>query len=198
MTMVVLASASRARAAMLERAGVHVALDPAAVDEEEVKAAARAEGASAEDVAEMLAEMKAKRVTRRHGGALVIGADQMLECEGVWFDKPGTREAARRQLMDLRGRTHRLVSAAVVVLDGERLWHSVADARLTVRRFSDAFLDRYLDEAGDGVLHSVGAYHIEGLGAQLFSRVEGDLFTILGMPLLPLLGFLRAHGVIQE
>ncbi|NUB07417.1 Maf-like protein [Azospirillum sp. Vi22] len=195
---VVLASGSRTRAEMLERAGVRVALAPAAVDEEEIKLAARAEGAPVEDVAEALAELKAQRVTRKHPGALVIGADQMLECEGRWFDKPADRDAARAQLQDLRGKTHRLVSCAVVIRDGERLWHHVDRARLSMRPFSDAFLDSYLNAAGDDVLGSVGAYHLEGLGAQLFHRVDGDFFTILGLPLLPLLGFLRVHGVIAE
>ncbi|GAA4253902.1 septum formation protein Maf [Azospirillum formosense] len=195
---VVLASGSRTRAEMLERAGVRVTLAPAAVDEEEIKLAARAEGAPVEDVAEALAELKAQRVTRKHPGALVIGADQMLECEGRWFDKPADRDAARAQLQDLRGKTHRLVSCAVVSRDGERLWHHVDRARLTMRPFSDAFLDSYLNAAGDDVLGSVGAYHLEGLGAQLFHRVDGDFFTILGLPLLPLLGFLRVHGVIAE
>ncbi|MBK4718901.1 Maf-like protein [Azospirillum sp. YIM DDC1] len=195
---VVLASGSRTRAEMLERAGVRVTLAPAAVDEEEIKLAARAEGAPVEDVAEALAELKAQRVTRKHPGSLVIGADQMLECEGRWFDKPADRAAARAQLQDLRGRTHRLVSCAVVFRDGERLWHHVDRARLTMRPFSDAFLDSYLNAAGNDVLGSVGAYHLEGLGAQLFHRVDGDFFTILGLPLLPLLGFLRVHGVIAE
>lgn len=195
---VVLASGSRTRAEMLERAGVRVTLAPAAVDEEEIKLAARAEGAPVEDVAEALAELKAQRVTRKHPGALVIGADQMLECDGRWFDKPADRDAARVQLQDLRGKTHRLVSCAVVIRDGERLWHHVDRARLTMRPFSDAFLDSYLNAAGDDVLGSVGAYHLEGLGAQLFHRVDGDFFTILGLPLLPLLGFLRVHGVIAE
>lgn len=195
---VVLASGSRTRAAMLEQAGVSVTCHPAAVDEDEVKRSFRAEGFPVEAVAEALAELKATRVAARYPGALVIGADQMLECEGDWFDKPVDRGAAREQLLRLRGRTHRLVSCAVVVRDGERLWHQVQSARLTVRPFTDAFLDDYLDRAGDRVLTSVGAYQIEGLGAQLFSRVEGDWFTILGLPLLPLLGFLRVHGVLVE
>ncbi|MBP2293874.1 Maf family protein [Azospirillum rugosum] len=195
---VVLASGSKTRAEMLERAGVRVTLAPAAVDEEEIKLAARAEGIGVDEVAETLAELKAQRVTRKHPGALVIGADQMLECDGRWFDKPTGRDAARQQLKDLRGKTHRLVSCAVVVRDGERLWHQVDRARLAMRPFSDSFLESYLDRAGDGVLHSVGAYQLEGLGAQLFQRVDGDFFTILGLPLLPLLGFLRVHGVIGE
>lgn len=194
----VLASGSRTRAAMLEQAGVSAVLDRPLVDEDEVKAAGRAEGVSADIVAEALAELKAQRITRRHPGALVVGADQMLECEGRWFDKPADRAAARAQLLDLRGKTHRLVSCAVVVRDGERMWHRIDSARLTMRNFSEAFLDEYLDRVGDDVLHSVGAYQLEGLGAQLFHRVEGDFFTILGLPLLPLLGFLRVHGVGRE
>lgn len=194
----VLASGSRTRAAMLEQAGVSAVLDKPLVDEDEVKAAGRAEGVSADIVAEALAELKAQRITRRHPGALVVGADQMLECEGRWFDKPADRAAARAQLLDLRGKTHRLVSCAVVVRDGERMWHRIDSARLTMRNFSEAFLDEYLDRVGDDVLHSVGAYQLEGLGAQLFHRVEGDFFTILGLPLLPLLGFLRVHGVGRE
>ncbi|GLR79238.1 Maf family protein [Azospirillum oryzae] len=194
----VLASGSRTRAAMLEQAGVTAILDKPLVDEDEVKAAGRAEGVSADIVAEALAELKAQRITRRHPGALVVGADQMLECEGRWFDKPADRAAARAQLLDLRGKTHRLVSCAVVVRDGERMWHQIDSARLTMRNFSEAFLDDYLDRVGDDVLHSVGAYQLEGLGAQLFHRVEGDFFTILGLPLLPLLGFLRVHGVGRE
>jgi len=194
----VLASGSRTRAAMLEQAGVTAILDRPLVDEDEVKAAGRAEGVSADIVAEALAELKAQRITRRHPGALVVGADQMLECEGRWFDKPADRAAARAQLLDLRGKTHRLVSCAVVVRDGERMWHKIDSARLTMRTFSEAFLDDYLDRVGDDVLHSVGAYQLEGLGAQLFHRVEGDFFTILGLPLLPLLGFLRVHGVGRE
>ncbi len=194
----VLASGSRTRAAMLEQAGVSAILDKPLVDEDEVKAAGRAEGVPADAVAEALAELKTQRIARRHPGALVVGADQMLECEGRWFDKPADRAEARAQLLDLRGRTHRLVSCAVVVRDGERMWHKVDSARLTMRNFSESFLDDYLDRVGDEVLHSVGAYQLEGLGAQLFQRVEGDFFTILGLPLLPLLGFLRVHGVGNE
>lgn len=198
MIRVVLASGSRTRAELLERAGVPATCDPAAVDEDEVKRSCRAEGLGPDATAEALAELKARRVTGRHPGALVIGADQMLDCEGRWFDKPPDRDAARGQLLALRGRSHRLLSAAVVLRDGERLWHHVAQARLTVRPFTEAFLDGYLDAAGDRVCASVGAYQVEGLGAQLFSRIDGDHFTIMGLPLLPLLGFLRAHGVVRE
>lgn len=196
MTSLVLASASRTRAGMLERAGVAVTCDPADVDEDAVKAAGRAAGCSVEQVAERLAEAKARTVAVRHPGALVLGADQMLDCEGQWFDKPAGRDGAAEQLRRLRGRTHRLVSAAAVVRDGVVMWRGIDDARLTMRAFTDGFLDGYLQACGDGVLSSVGAYHLEGLGAQLFERVEGDFFTILGLPLLPLLGFLRERGIV--
>lgn len=192
--MIVLASGSATRRAMLEQAGVAFVVDTAPVDETAVKDAMRLETGNPARVAEVLAELKATRVSARHPGAIVIGADQMLDCDGVWYDKPADGAAARAQLQSLRDRTHRLVSAVVAVRDGQRLWHHTDQARLTMRRFSDAFLDDYLAKAGDAVLSSVGAYQLEGLGAQLFMAVEGDHFTILGLPLLPLLDFLRENG----
>ncbi|MDH3229335.1 MAG: Maf family protein [Alphaproteobacteria bacterium] len=195
---VILASGSRFRAAMLEAAGVPVAVDPPAVDEDAVKAAMRATDADAAETAEALAALKAQQVSSRRPGALVIGADQMLECDGAWFDKPADRAQARQTLLALRGRTHELVTAVCVVRDGLILWHHVARARLTMRVFGDAFLDSYLKAIGSAACDSVGAYQLEGLGAQLFSRIEGDHFTIVGLPLLPLLDFLRGHGVIGE
>jgi septum formation protein len=126
----------------------------------------------------------------------VIGADQILDIGGRWFDKPESRADARRQLLELRGKTHELVSASVVALNGSRIWADHDIAYLTMRDFSDAFLDDYLERTGDAVLGSVGAYHYEGLGAQLFDRVTGDYYTILGLPLLRLLEFLRGHGVV--
>jgi septum formation protein len=195
---VVLASGSRFRAAMLEAAGVPVAADPAAVDEGAVKSAMRQQGAGSGETAEALAALKAQQTSRRYPDTLVIGADQMLECEGEWFDKPVDLAQARRTLMKLRGRTHELLTAVCVVRDGLVLWHHVARARLTMRPFGDGFLESYLEKTGDGACDSVGAYQLEGLGAQLFSRIEGDHFTIVGLPLLPLLDFLRGHGVIEE
>lgn len=198
MTALYLASASTARAELLRRAGVAADIEPAQVDEAEVKAAMRAEGASAAMVAEALAELKASRVARRHPGALVIGADQMLACEGQWFDKPAGREQARRHLQALRGRAHELTSAICVVSDGRRLWHHREQASMWMRDFSDAFLDRYLAETGPETLESVGAYRLEGPGVQLFRHIDGDFFAILGLPLLPLLDFLRGHGVVAS
>ena len=194
---VVLASASATRAEMLRRAGVTFAIDPAHVDEDEIKRGLRATDATAADLAETLADLKARKTAARHPGALVVGADQVLDCAGRWFDKPTGRAAARDQLLALRGRPHELVSCVCVVQDGQRLWHHVGRARLTVRPFTEEFLDAYLDSAGEAVRHSVGAYQLEGLGAQLFSRIDGDYFTILGMPLLPLLDFLRNHGAVR-
>jgi septum formation protein len=158
----------------------------------------RAEGASAADVAEVLAELKAMQVSRHFPGALVIGADQMLDCEGRWFDKAKNPVEAAEVLSALRGKTHTLTSCAVVVRDGQRLWHHSDSARLAMRPFSDVFLTQYLDSLGARACETVGAYHLEGLGAQLFSRVSGDFFTILGLPLIPLMGFLRAHEILVE
>lgn len=192
----VLASQSSARRKLLANAGVIFDCDAAQLDETAVTDSLRAEGATPEQAAETLAELKALRVSRRHPGALVIGADQMLDCDGRWFDKPDSAAQAAAQLRALAGRTHRLLAALVVVRDGQRLWHHLAEARLTMRPLGDAFIDSYLAEAGDAVFRSVGAYQLEGRGAQLFSRVEGDYFTVLGLPLLPLLDFLRNHGTL--
>ncbi|MBI3503854.1 MAG: Maf family protein [Proteobacteria bacterium] len=195
---VVLASQSRFRREMLERAGLIFAVDAAHVDEEEIKQSMRAEGASVDDVALKLAEHKARRVALRHPGAIVIGSDQMLDCNGTWFDKPVDRAHAEAHLRALSGKTHRLVTAAVVFKNGTRVWHHIEHARLTMRPLEADFIARYLDAAGEDAYASVGAYQLEGLGAQLFARVEGDFFTILGLPLLAVLGFLRAQGVVPE
>lgn len=195
---VVLASASATRAAILARAGIDVRRDPAGVDEDEIKRSFRHEGRNAASCAAALAETKALRVSERHTGTLVIGADQMLDCAGTWFDKPRDRADARAQLVALRGKRHELVSAVAVVRNGAVIWHLVDRPRLTMRAFSDNFLDTYLAALGDEALASVGVYQLEGLGAQLFERVEGDYFSILGLPLLPLLDFLRGHGVVMS
>lgn len=191
----ILASASRARLAMLREAGLELDAIPAPVDEAAAKESLRAEGADVESLAAALAELKAVAVSARHPAALVIGGDQVLDQGGELFDKPVGPAAARAQLMALRGRSHRLVSAAVLARGGARLWHAVDTVQLTVRPFSNAFLDAYLEAAGDSVGVSVGAYRLEGLGAQLFEKIEGDYFTVLGLPLLPLLEALRDQGV---
>jgi len=194
----ILASASRVRASMLQAAGVPVEVVPARVDESELKIALRGQGADPAEVAVALAELKALQVSRSRPGRLVLGADQMLDCEGAWFDKPEGAEAARSQLRTLRGRKHRLTSAAVLARDGARIWHHSGSAHLTMRGFTEAFLDGYLAEAGETVLGSVGAYQLEGLGAQMFERIEGDYFVILGLPLLPVLDILREQNLLPR
>lgn len=190
----VLASQSAARAALLRAAGLRFEARPARIDEEAVKASARAEGVPAEDAALLLAELKAARI--RQPGAVVIGADQLLVCEGQWFSKPRDPDDARRQLGELRGRTHTLVTAVTCLRDGVPLWRHVAQPRLRMRAFSDAFLDAYLAAEGEAVTAIVGAYRLEGPGVHLFETVEGEHAAILGLPLLPLLGFLRQHGAL--
>lgn len=194
----VLASASAARRAVLEAAALRFEALPAAVDEAAIKQAAQAEGIAAADAAVMLAEAKAERIARRDPEALVIGCDQLLVCEGRWFDKPPDLAAARAQLQALRGRRHELVTAVVCHRRGARIWQHVATPRLVMRDFSDAFLDAYLEEEGERVTASVGAYRLEGPGVHLFGSVQGEHAAILGIPLLPLLGFLRQHGVLTE
>ena len=192
----ILASASAARRAVLAAAGLEFDTQPAAIDETAIKQAGQAEGASPADVAILLAQLKAERIARRSPDALIIGCDQLLVCEDTWFDKPtGTADAAQH-LKHLRGRTHELVTAIVCLRHGQRIWHHVARPRLTMRDFSDTFLETYLAAEADHITTSVGAYRLEGLGIHLFERIEGEHAAILGIPLLPLLGFLRQHGAI--
>ncbi len=194
---VILASQSSTRYGLLHNAGLAVTMVAAGVDEAGYKESYRAEGQSASATAIALAEIKALKVSRRFPEALVIGADQMLECRGDWFDKPDSLAMARDQLLALRGQRHELHSALVIARGGERIWHTLDSASLTMRAFSEAFLGDYLAAVDDTVLSSVGGYHIEGLGIQLFERVEGQHSTILGLPLLPLLAFLRPWGVVM-
>lgn len=192
----VLASASTARRAVLQAAGLRFEAMAAAVDEDAIKAAAQAEGIPPAEAALMLADAKAERIARRDPDALVIGCDQLLVCEGHWFDKPADIAAARQHLKALSGRSHQLVTAIVCHRHGQRIWQHVATPRLTMREVSDGFLDAYLAIEAATVTQSVGAYRIEGPGVQLFSKVEGEHAAILGVPLIALLGFLRQHGVV--
>lgn len=192
----VLASASAARRAVLEAAGLTFAVRPVAVDEAALRDAALAEGLTAAEAALLLAETKARRI--RDPEALVIGADQILECgEREWLAKPADLVAARAQLRALSGQVHMLATAVVCLRGGARVWHHVAQPRLAMRPLSDRVLDAYLAAEGAAALESVGSYRIEGPGIQLFERVEGEHTAILGLPLLPLLGFLRQHGVLE-
>ncbi len=193
----VLASGSAARRQMLEAAGLSFEVEVARVDEEAAKASLRAEGVKPRDQADALAELKALAVSRKRPG-FIIGADQMLAVEGETLDKPKDMSEAHSHLMRLRGRTHELLTAAVVARDGAIIWRHIDTPKLRMRNFSDAFADDYLARVGDAALKSVGAYQLEGLGAQLFERVEGDYFSVLGLPLLPLMAFLREHGVVAR
>ena len=194
---VVLASGSAARAELLTCAGVAFEVVRPGVDEDAAKAALLAEGLRPREVADALAELKAVRVSTTRPEALVIGADQTLELEGALLSKPPDLAAARDQLLALRGGPHRLHSAVVVARGGTPVWREVVTARMQMRAFSDAFLDGYLAREETAVLESVGGYRIEGLGVQLFARVEGDTPTIMGLPLLGLLEFLRIHGELE-
>ncbi len=192
----VLASASAARRALLSAAGLDFEVRPVWIDEPAVRATARAEGSGPGDTALLLAGLKAAHI--RDPDALVIGADQILECGGTWFGKPADLAAARRHLLALRGRTHVLHTAIVCHRDRAEIWRHLAVPSLTMRRFSDAFLDRYLALEGDRATASVGAYRLEGPGMQLFSRIEGEHAAILGLPMLALLDLLRRHGVVLD
>jgi septum formation protein len=193
----ILASASAARKTLLARAGLRFEAIPAHIDEAEVKRSARAERATAQDTALLLADLKAQRIARREPDAVVIGCDQLLVCEGRWFDKPTDLADARAHLEALRGRTHTLVTAVLCRRGEQRLWHHIAEPRLGMRAVSDEFLDLYIAAAGDSLIETVGAYRLEDLGVHLFDSVAGEHAAVLGLPLLPLLGFLRQHGILK-
>ena len=197
--MIVLASQSSSRRALLQAAQVPFeALSPG-VDEEAAKEALRADGLDARALADALAELKALRVSRRVAGALVLGCDQTLSlADGAMIDKAVDRADAERILKLLSGKVHHLHSAAVIVMNGEPIWRHIERVRMTVRPLSDAFITSYLDSEWDQCRWCVGCYRIEGPGAQLFSRIEGSQFAIQGLPLLPLLDFLRIRGVLPS
>ena len=193
-TPLVLASKSAIRRTLLEGAGVPVEVCPADLDERDLEAKAPLQAPVA--VAALLAREKACFIGRSRPGRLVLGADQTLSLDGARFSKPADRAAARDQLRSLSGRTHELYSAVAFVQDGAVLFEHVGVARLTMRAFSDRFLDDYLDAVGDAATASVGAYQLEGLGIQLFERIDGDYFTVLGLPLMTALDFLRQRGYL--
>ena len=194
---IILASGSRIRRQLLENAGLEFDVIVPKVDEESVKASLIEEGAPPRDIADALAELKAVRVSTQKPGALVIGCDQVLSIGDRILSKPETIEDARRQLGGLRARGHALLSAAVIYEDGRPLWRHVGQARLQMRDFSDGYLEEYLTRNWDSVRHSVGAYKLEEEGIRLFSRIDGDYFTILGLPLLQLLSYLTLRGTLR-
>ncbi|RUV76178.1 MAG: Maf-like protein [Mesorhizobium sp.] len=194
---IILASGSPFRKALLVNAGVAVEAVPAEVDERALEAPLKDSGISPEDVALVLAEAKATEVSERKAGALVLGCDQTLSLGDELFHKPADMEGARRHLLALSGKTHQLNSAVVLARDGAVLWRHVGIASLTMRKLDPAFIGRHLARVGAKALSSVGAYQIEGEGIQLFERIEGDYFTIVGLPLLPALAKLRDIGAID-
>ncbi|MET1416264.1 Maf family protein [Roseibium sp. HPY-6] len=193
----VLASGSKIRAELMKNAGLAIEVDRSDVDERAVEAPLLEAGFPPEDLASVLAEAKANDVSGRRKGDLVVGADQILAFEGKRRTKPENMEAARRQLLSFSGKTHELHSAVVISQNGETVWRQVSTARLKMRVLTPEFIGHYLAAAGDDVLSSVGAYQLEGLGVQLFENIEGDYFTILGLPLLPLLAQLRNLKVLE-
>lgn len=187
----VLASGSAVRARLLRNAGLDPLIDPADVDERTIESQCREDGRPTPDIAAALAEAKARVVAGRHPGGLVLGADQMLDCGGDVLNKPADMVGAAETLRRLQGRDHYLISAVCLVRDDTVLWCATDTARLRIRAMDAAAIATYLDRAGDSVLSSVGAYRLEDVGCQLFDSIEGDYFTVLGLPLLPVLAALR-------
>jgi septum formation protein len=192
----VLASKSAPRRALLEAAGIPLVVDPADIDERAAEAASPEEAVTPDGAALLLARAKAFETANRNAGKIVLGADQTLALGATRFSKPKSRDAARAQLRKLSGKTHALHSGIAVVQDNKVLFETVSSAHLTMHDLGETFLDAYLDAAGDRVMQSVGAYQLESVGVTLFEKIEGDHFTILGMPLLPLLAFFRKSGMI--
>ncbi len=194
---IILASTSEIRAQLLARAGVDFTTAAPRVDEDAIRAAMAAEGASPRDIADGLAEAKALKISDKNPAAFVLGCDQILALGDQIFAKPESPAEALRQLQALRGQTHHLYSALVIYQNGQPQWRHIGHARMTMRDMSDAALQDYVGHEWDSIRHSVGAYKIEERGVQLFSQIEGDVFTIQGLPLLPLLNYLALRGVIK-
>ncbi len=195
---IILASGSSIRAQLLENAGVPFTVQTARVDEDTAKRALLAEDASPRDIADTLAEMKARKVSDKTPGAMVLGCDQVLEFDGRLLSKPETPADALAQLRAMRGKRHMLLSAAVIYQDGEPIWRHVGQVRLRMRMSSDSYLRNYVDRNWDSIRHAVGAYKLEEEGVRLFATIDGDYFNVLGMPLLQLLNFLAVKGVIDQ
>lgn len=195
---VILASGSEIRAEMLRKAAVPFTVSVPRVDEDTVKSALIAEGARPRDIADALAEMKARKIGDKHLDGFVIGCDQVLEFKGRLLSKPATRQEALAQLTEMRRQRHMLLSAAVIYHEGQPIWRHVGQVRLRMREASDAYLAAYVDRNWNSIRHAVGGYKLEEEGVRLFSGIDGDYFNVLGMPLLELLNFLTLRGVIEQ
>ena len=193
----ILASQSKIRRQVLENAGIDFIPMNSNVDEENAKISMRELGLKPGEQAHELAKLKAQKLSKRHAEVFVLGCDQMLELDGEAFDKAASMDEARERLKHFRGKTHYLRNAIVIYKNGEFIWRYDAASKLVMRDFSDEFLDYYLQTAGEDILSSVGCYQLEGLGVQLFSEIDGDYFSILGLPLIPVLDFLRLHKVVK-
>ena len=192
---IILASSSETRRKMLSDCGLAFESMSAPIDEEAIRKSAEAELMPPLDIAILLAELKAHRVAMQGIGDTIIGCDQILECEGILYGKPKTKDMAIAQLTKLAGKQHRLITAAVIFQKGQRVWHAHAAPRLAIRNMTEAEIVSYLDHLGDAAFFSPGSYQIEGYGAQILTMIDGDPYAILGMPLLDILGFLRNHGL---
>ena len=194
---IILASQSAIRQKMLRDAGVAFEALPARVDEETVLMSLQAEGASPRDIADTLAELKAEKIARKNPVAVVLGSDQILSFQGKLLTKPETPEVAKNQVSAFSGGTHSLISAAVIYFEGEPVWRTISIAKMTVRNLSDAYVASYVDRNWAEIQHCVGAYQVESEGARLFSRIDGSYHAVLGLPLLPVLGYLTQRGWIE-
>ena len=191
-----LASASPIRLQLLRSAGLEVTAQPARIDEDAIRQALQADAASLRDIADALAEMKARKLAEKNPEALVLGCDQILAFKGRVYGKPETPDEARGQLSEFRGQTHQLISALVLYDAGKPIWRHMSEAKLTMRPLSDSYLDDYISRNWHSLRESVGGYKLEEEGIRLFFTIEGDYFSILGLPILPLLGYLGTRGFI--
>ena len=192
---IILASASNSRQAMLQNANIRFTSQPAHIDEEAIRQSALSEGVSLTDCATLLAEIKGRRIAVANPNAFVIASDQLLDFDGRCFSKPESLDKAKTQISELQGKTHKLHTSVVVFLDGERIWHYLSSPVITLRSLSEIEIDNYLDEIGNSALQSPASYQIENQGCHIIAQFRGAFYDILGLPLLPLLGFMRLHGL---
>ena len=194
----ILASASFARKALLTQAGISFHTVPAVIDEEMIRGAALAEGASADEIAVLLAEMKGEKCAANHPDDMIIASDQLLVCEGQIYGKPTSLTAAKKQLLALSGKRHQLITAVILFDKGKRIWHHIARPEITFHKLDEALIDDYLDHFGQEALNSPASYYLEGPGIHLFADIFGDYYAILGLPMLALLPQLKLHGLAYQ